>query len=529
MISPGQIDRTASDFVAASTSPLPATRVRSVLAMIGLSALLVSFSGTLSGLVQQWWEYLNHGFALVALVVWAAWRDREQLLANVSPWRPAVVLVAGASLLWFVGASAEVQVVEQLALLAVLLSWTLGVLGLGNSRRLLRLAAYLFLAMPAWGFLIGVLQKITVLANSVLLAASGLEAKISGTFIAIPEGTFEVAGSCAGQAFLMSGLTIAVAYWEITPLSARGRWLALSLMAALSLCSNWIRVFLLILIGHWTNMQSPLIADHGWFGWVIFLVIVLLFLWLSRYIEARHGLPSALTSKTAAPRLDSADVSPIPQGRIDPTVLAAFTAVAIMGPVAKQVIQFVPRDASSSTIEGLQPGPAWTLSSSATVRPLAYGDSIPPSPWSPRFVGANRHIVQEWTRGTERVRVDRLLFSGADHRHKLFAEGNLIARPKNILADRLVAWSDGNQVRSLRQAIVLVDSSETRAALYWFRVGDTSTGLPLVGRMKQGITFVQRGPPPELIAVSMRCTTDCTAAFESLRDVTVGNGNHGAP
>jgi exosortase len=478
-----------------------------------LLIVLLGYRSTVAGLVWQWWDYLEYGFVLTGLAAWVSWRDRHLLLAEVAPWPPAALPIVGGSLGWVIGASAGIQVIEQSALLMVLMGWALAVLGRGQMPRVLRLGGYLALALPAWGLIIGILQMITVAANSVLLALSGLEATITGTFIAIPEGTFEVAAGCAGMSFFMSGLTVAVCYAEMTPLTVRGRWLAVALMASLSLVSNWIRVFLLIMIGHWTNMQSPLIADHGWFGWVIFAFMVMLFIWSTRFIEARYAvkLPGASLARGAS-------TASVPFAG----AMFGFTGLALLGPAAALVLDAIPRAPSPAQIAGLNGANQFIALPAVERRPLAFGDTVVAPPWAPQFAGADRHQVQRWVKGTDTVQVDRLVFSGRDRRHRLIADGNSIAPSRNIIVDRLLGVPDGTGVRSFRQALARVDSTSGRAIIYWFRVGSTSTGAPLAGRLLMVSTTLLRGAPAELVSTSVPCSADCDGAFAVLREFVLG-------
>ncbi|MFN8717494.1 MAG: exosortase [Gemmatimonadaceae bacterium] len=495
---------------------------------VSLMVVLLAHAGTLSGLVRQWWSYLDYGYALVALVAWVCWRDRALLLVSPVPWWPALPLVGASVLLWFVGAGAGILVLEQLALLGVLTAWALGMLGLGQVSRVLRLAAYLAIAMPAWGLITPVLQQVTVMANSVLLAMAGLQADIRGTYIAIPEGTFEVAGSCAGLSFFMTGLAVAVAYWEVSSLSPRGRWLALGLMVLLSLVSNWIRVFLLILIGHWTKMQSPLMGDHGWFGWVLFAGMLAIFLTATRGIERRY--PAAPLDGTPAPAaapssLGAADYLPLGRPAAGPNLLLAavgFSGLAVVGPLGLTALERVPRDPSPAQVVGLRAGAAWSALAPEERPPLVPGDTVPAKPWAPRYFGADRHVMQSWTRGVDTVQVDRLIFAGRGPRRKLFADGNAMALRREILLDRPTGVSDGTGIRSFRQAVVRTDSTNTRAMLYWFRVGTSATGVPLVGRLLQVGSALTRSMPAELIVASTPCRDDCTTAFAALSEVVLG-------
>ena len=123
---------------------------------------------------------------------------------------------------------------------------------------------------------------------------------------------------------------------------------------------------------------------------------------------------------------------------------------------------------------------------------------------------------------TDTIQVDRLIFSGSGPHEKLFADGNVIAEGKDVLLDRAIGVSVGTGVRSVRQAVVRVDSASTRAVLYWYSVGNSATGIPLTGRFLQVGSALTRGVSPELIVVSKPCGNDCNLAFASLNELVLG-------
>jgi exosortase/archaeosortase family protein len=56
---------------------------------------------------------------------------------------------------------------------------------------------------------------------------------------------------------------------------ARGYWLTIAVALALGLFTNWVRIFVLVLVGYYSQMKSGLVADHETFGWLLFAGVVL--------------------------------------------------------------------------------------------------------------------------------------------------------------------------------------------------------------------------------------------------------------
>src|SRR5690606_14047274 len=103
---------------------------------------------------------------------------------------------------------------------------------------------------------------------------SRLTALIDGNNIFLPSGTIFIADGCSGLRYLIISLLIGY----IMALMNHYRFMqsigVLVIAVALGLVANWLRIYLLVLIGYLTDMQSSLMRDHETFGWIIFAMIM---------------------------------------------------------------------------------------------------------------------------------------------------------------------------------------------------------------------------------------------------------------
>jgi exosortase/archaeosortase family protein len=53
----------------------------------------------------------------------------------------------------------------------------------------------------------------------------------------------------------------------------------------LALLGNWLRIISIVIVGHVTEMQSPLVSDHGTFGWLIFAALLTIWMMAMNKIE----------------------------------------------------------------------------------------------------------------------------------------------------------------------------------------------------------------------------------------------------
>ena len=159
----------------------------------------------------------------------------------------------------------------QMALLPLILVccyWL--VLGWNQAKQFVFPAFLLYFAIPIWTPVLLALQSITVHVNGFLLNLGNISFTIDGDLITIPVGTFEVEGGCSGLKYFLTSCSLAAlySYWYIP--KWRSRLLLGGVAISLAMLTNWIRVFVIVLVGYYTDMKSPLIKDHNNFGWLLY-------------------------------------------------------------------------------------------------------------------------------------------------------------------------------------------------------------------------------------------------------------------
>ena len=56
--------------------------------------------------------------------------------------------------------------------------------------------------------------------------------------------------------------------------------------ALFGLLAKWVRVASLVVIAYYRKMKNALIYDYVTYGWMIYAVTVVIFLWVANYIPA---------------------------------------------------------------------------------------------------------------------------------------------------------------------------------------------------------------------------------------------------
>jgi len=255
-------------------------------------------------------ETFTHGFIAVPVAAWMIWRNR----ADWSPlpalsWWPALLVMAMLGLGWVVGHIAGVGSVEQLAAVATIPAVLAALVGLPIAAALAFPLAFLFFAVPIGDFLTPILMDYTADATVLALQWTGIPVYREGLHFTVPSGRWSVVEACSGLRYLIASLALGVlfAYLQFRTLKYRLAFMALSLIVPI--IANWIRAYLIVMIGHLSDMKLAAGADHLIYGWVFFGVVMMLLFWIgSRWNEpatasdARDaaGLPGSLDGAAGA-------------------------------------------------------------------------------------------------------------------------------------------------------------------------------------------------------------------------------------
>lgn len=447
-----------------------------------------------------WGASREHGFAVALLCLWLLWLRRGALGRRAGSVPLAMPAVAVASVGWWIAMEAGLQAGHLLLTPLIGVLWLAAAAGAPAAIAASPIALTFLLAVPIWEVLIPVLQWMTVAANQIVLGAIGINAQIKDTFIILRAGTLVVADSCSGLNFLLVGSTIGAAYGWLFVDSTRTRIRILATAVALSLIANWVRVFGLVLVADATSMRSPLMADHEFFGWSIFLGALLVFFVIARRLERSD------TRVTISEGLgDGATVETVSRGR-----LFGATALAGLGPVAMVLLAAMPAVSTTSPPDlGLVLGPQWRQVRDPSVfRPPAVFAGAAPS-------------SQVVSNGIATVRIDRYLYATTSADAELISASNHVAPDSAILRTRTVGPLD--QTFRLVQETALRDGERIVLVWSWYRIGDRTTWSPLRGKLFQFMAALERRADSEAVLLSTACNgTDCEAAAASLFTLVTG-------
>ena len=266
-----------------------------VIVAAAVLVLLAVYWRTGASIVAIWVrsDTFVHGFLVVPICLWLAWRERAALAQRVAtPWWPGAAFVLAAGALWFAASMGEVGAVRQFALAFMLEATIVTIVGASVGRALFFPLAFLLFAVPAGEIFIPTLIDWTANFTVGALRLSGVPVYREGNHFIIPSGAWSVVEACSGVRYLIASTMLGVLFAAITYRSTRRRMLFVAASILVPIVANWMRAYLIVMIGHLTNNHLAAGVDHLIYGWVFFGVVMLVLLMVgARWREDASASP----------------------------------------------------------------------------------------------------------------------------------------------------------------------------------------------------------------------------------------------
>jgi len=416
---------------AAATDRRVAWRRSLVVLAIALAAIVAACWDTGVAMVGVWWrsETFVHGFVVPPLALWLVWRQRKAL-AGAMP-RPSpiwVLALVACGFAWLCGEFALVNVLSQFAFVGMLVASVPLVLGHAVAARIAFPLAFLFFAVPTGEFLLPTLMQWTADFTAVAVRASGVPVYREGLHLVIPTGRWSIVEACSGIRYLIASFMVGTLYAYLNFVSLRRRILFSAVALLIPILANWLRAYMIVMIGHLSDNRLAVGVDHVIYGWVFFGVVMLLMFWVgSFWHETRSPAMATPEGSTRDLALGAA-----PSPRLLGLVLAAALANAVAWPLVLHGGESG-RVATSVELPPLPSTAAWVAGVDANV------------PWRPQLQGPSAVLDQGFASGARRVGLYVGYYRDQTPDRKLVSSSNALVRSDDPVWLRL-----GGGTRDLR-------------------------------------------------------------------------------
>ena len=396
-----------------ASSPLMPQHWRAPLAVFALVVvlLLVLYRNTVIGMVSIWErsDTYAHGFMVLPIALWLVWRQRHRVADLVpQPSIVAVLLMLGAATLWLLGDLVSVNAATQLALTMLLVLAVPAVLGWQVAWTLLFPLCFVFFAVPIGDFMMPQLMEWTADFTVVALRLSGIPVYREGQQFVIPSGHWSVVEACSGIRYLIASVTVGSLFAYLNYQSARRRVLFVLVSILVPVIANWLRAYIIVMLGHYSGNTLATGVDHLVYGWVFFgIVILIMFVIGAKWSEPPPDLEAS-----------PATASVVSAARPRPAVLAALVAALVLPHGVIWALERAQNHATPQMVAiALQGG--WQPA------------EVPSPDWKPAFQNPAAELFQGAVKDDKRVGVYIGYYRGQNAERKLVSSTN-----------QLVAYSD---------------------------------------------------------------------------------------
>ncbi|RIX45472.1 MAG: exosortase A [Rhodocyclales bacterium GT-UBC] len=396
-----------------------------------LAWTLYWYADTLAAMVAIWArsDTYAHAFLVFPISLWLIWQKRHELsIQTPKPsWRLALLIGASATL-WLVGELASANAPTQLALIATLVLTVVASTGQAISKKILFPLAFLFFSVPIGDFMLPQLMEWTASFTVFALRLSGIPVYREGLQFVIPSGNWSVVEACSGVRYIIASLTVGLLFAYLNFQSTKKRLVFTLFSLLVPVLANWLRAYMIVMLGHLSNNRLAAGVDHLIYGWLFFGLVITVMFWIgSRWSDP---VIEAGCSGTQQPPQVGKN-TPWPTWGL----IALLTA---SGPLAYRVIDAQERNAAF--FPGPLPAPTeWTAT------PLF-------TSWNPTFGNPSTEMHSAFARQGEVVGVYIAYYRNQDYDHKLITSTNTLVRSSDPI------WSIIDQ----RSRLVELANSVTR-------------------------------------------------------------------
>jgi exosortase A len=412
--------------------------------MLLLGWILFLYRDTATAMVLIWSrsETFTHGFLVPPIALWLIWRQRRVIAAQTpKPVLWAMLPVAGGAFVWLLGDMVVINAVTQLAFVALLVLAVPAVLGWSVTRLILFPLGFLFFAVPIGEFLLPQLMEWTANFTVLALRLSGIPVYREGLTFVIPSGNWSVVEACSGVRYLIASLTVGTLFAYLNYQSTRRRILFVLVSIVVPIVANWMRAYMIVMLGHFSGNKLAVGVDHLIYGWVFFgVVIMLMFI-----IGARWAEPEKVTGVNGLR-------APAPKQTVTAarlwTTTACFAALVALPHVALWLID---RGAGTEPVQLTVPT-ALATNWQATQSPVVH--------FKPDFQNPSAEINSSYLSHGRTVGLYLGYYQHQDYSRKLVSSNNVLVASQDSQWARVAS---GSRSVTFGDKVVAVRTAELRA------------------------------------------------------------------
>ncbi len=251
-----------------------------------LVALFVLYYSSFESMVAIWLrsDTFAHGFIIAPISLWLIWRVRSQLLATEPKANYlGIPLLLGLGLIWLLAKYINILAAEQLAAVMMVPVLVFTVLGWRTTTSMAFPLFFLLFSVPLGEELTQYLIDFTADFTVAMIQIVGIPIYREGNFFQLPTGDWSVVAACSGVRYLIASVTLGMLYAYLNYQGWLKRGLFVFASIVVPIIANGLRAFMIVMIGHFSDMQLATGVDHLVYGWLFFGIVIAIMFYIGSF------------------------------------------------------------------------------------------------------------------------------------------------------------------------------------------------------------------------------------------------------
>ena len=323
--------------------------------------------------------------------------------------------------------------------------------------------------------------------------------------LTIPTGTWSIVEACSGIRYLIASFMVGCLFAYLSYRSPGRRIAFVAASIAVPIVANWLRAYMIIMLGHLTNNRLAVGADHLVYGWIFFGVVMVLLFWIgAKWREDDRPQTVPMRPLATAP-------GPVSNRRPIWISLVSVLAVTAVWPLLESQHASGNSPASSRALDHIPGRDGWTAATEAI------------SNWRPDISGARSELTQTFGKDRAPVGLFVAFYSGSSQEAKAITSSNQLVRTQNklwrqVVPDAISTTTIEGQPFNVRTSVV--DRDRERLAVWqWFWVDGHVTASEFVAKMYEALAVLQgHGDPVAWVVIYTPADRDEARVRARLQD-----------
>jgi len=296
---------------------------------------IIFFFDTWRSLVEIWLrsDTYAHGFLVIPASLWLIWQNKS-LHKHLYPSKPSLLglsYILFNGVCWLFSSITQTLVIQHLALVGMLIGSYWFYLGNTTSKKLIFPLVFLYFMVPVGEEqLLPPLMNYTANFTVALLKLTGISVYREGLHFSLVSGEWSVVEACSGIRYLIASITLGTIYAYITYSKTYKRILFILFSIIMPIIANGLRAYMIVMIGHLSDMKLATGVDHIVYGAFFFAIIIFIMFFIGSFWRD----PETKQEKTSNIKINKNNYS----NKLNSIVIISLLISTITWPYTNQIL-----------------------------------------------------------------------------------------------------------------------------------------------------------------------------------------------